>query len=93
MGTGTVVDPAGLILTVNYVVMGGRTIEVTLERGRTQRAEIVAQDFEIGLALLHVKRQGLPAGVASSETLTPRRARLRDRRHRRRASAAWPAAS
>ena len=24
MGTGTVVDPAGLILTVNYVVMGGR---------------------------------------------------------------------
>ena len=23
MGTGTVVDPAGLILTVNYVVMGG----------------------------------------------------------------------
>ena len=25
MGTGTVVDSAGLILTVNYVVMGART--------------------------------------------------------------------
>ena len=24
MGTGTIVDPAGLILTVNYVVMGGQ---------------------------------------------------------------------
>ena len=70
MGTGTVIDPAGLILTVNYVVMGGRSIEVMLERGRVQRAEIVAQDFDVGLALLRVKRQGLPpARLASSETL------------------------
>jgi len=61
MGTGTVVDPAGLILTVNYVVMGGRTIEVMLDRGRAQRAEIVAQDFDVGLALLRIKRQGLAA--------------------------------
>jgi S1-C subfamily serine protease len=72
MGTGTVIDPAGLILTVNYVVMGGRSIEVMLERGRVQRAEIVAQDFDVGLALLRVKRQGLPAArLASSETLVP----------------------
>jgi S1-C subfamily serine protease len=70
MGSGTVVDRDGLILTVNYVVMGGKTIEVTLGRGRTQRAEIVAQDFEVGLALLKVKRQGLPAAqMASSEAL------------------------
>jgi len=61
MGTGTVVDPAGLILTVNYVVMGGRKVEVTFDRGRVQRAEIVAQDFDVGLALLRIKRQGLPA--------------------------------
>jgi S1-C subfamily serine protease len=72
MGTGTIVDPAGLILTVNYVVMGARSIEVMLERGRVQKAEIVAQDFEVGLALLRVKRQGLPAArLASSEVLTP----------------------
>ncbi len=71
MGTGTVIDRAGLILTVNYVVMGGRTIEVMLERGRTQRAEIVAQDFEVGLALLRIKRQGLAAvEMASSEDLS-----------------------
>ena len=70
MGTGTIIDPAGLILTVNYVVMGGRSIEVMLERGRVQKAEIVAQDFDVGLALLRVKRQGLPAArLASSETL------------------------
>jgi S1-C subfamily serine protease len=70
MGTGAVVDAAGLILTVNYVVMGAETIQVTLGRGRGLRAEIVAQDFEVGLALLRVKRQGLPAvQIADSESL------------------------
>lgn len=71
MGTGTVVGRDGLILTVNYVVMGGKTINVTFERGRSQRAEIIAQDFDIGLAVLKVKRQGLPTPpLESSETLT-----------------------
>ena len=70
MGTGTVVDSSGLILTVNYVVMGGETIQVSFAKGRSQRAEIVAQDFELGLALLKVKRTGLPAvPVMSSEDL------------------------
>lgn len=70
MGTGTVVDASGLILTVNYVVMGGESIQVTLARGRSLRAEIVAQDFEVGLALLRVRRQGLAAAdVAASDTL------------------------
>ena len=70
MGTGTVIDPSGLILTVNYVVMGGETIHVSFLKGRTQRAEIVAQDFEMGLALLKVKRTGLPAvPVAASDDL------------------------
>src|SRR5262249_26000724 len=69
VGTGTVVDPDGLILTVNYVVMGAKTIDVTFERGRSQRAEIVAQDFDVGLAVLKVKRQGLPTPgrIASTE--------------------------
>jgi S1-C subfamily serine protease len=70
MGTGIIIDPSGLILTVNYVVMGGETIHVSFVKGRTQRAEIVAQDFELGLALVKVKRTGLPAvPVASSEDL------------------------
>src|SRR6266853_1165981 len=61
MGTGVIVDPSGLILTVNYVVMGGETIQVSFSKGRSQRAELVAQDFELGLALLKVKRTSLPA--------------------------------
>src|SRR5207237_690339 len=55
---------------VNYVVMGAETIQVSFAKGRTQRAEIVAQDFELGLALLKVKRTGLASvPVASSERL------------------------
>ena len=70
MGTGTVVSRDGLILTVNYVVMGGKTIEVTFERGRSHRAELIAQDFDIGLAVLKVKRQNLSAPpLISSEEL------------------------
>jgi S1-C subfamily serine protease len=70
MGSGMVVDPSGLILTVNYVVMGGDSIEVSFGRGRAVRGEIVAQDFEVGLALLKVKRTGLPAAeVAASHGL------------------------
>jgi len=70
MGTGTVIERDGLILTVNYVVMGGKTIEVTFGRGRAYRAEIVAQDFDVGLAVLKVKRQGLQAApMMSSEGL------------------------
>jgi S1-C subfamily serine protease len=47
------------VLTVNYVVMGASTIDVAPLKGRRARAEVVAQDFEVGLALLRAKRQGL----------------------------------
>jgi S1-C subfamily serine protease len=60
-GSGLVVDSAGLVLTVNYVVMGAGTVDVVPLKGRRARAEVVAQDFEVGLALLRVKRQGWPA--------------------------------
>jgi S1-C subfamily serine protease len=59
MGSGVVVDGAGLILTVSYVVMGASVVDVVPLKGRHARAEVVAQDFEVGLALLRVKRQGL----------------------------------
>ncbi len=70
MGSGVVVDPAGLVLTVNYVVMGAQNIQVAFARGRRVKAEIVAQDFEVGLALVRVKRPNLKAArVAPSASL------------------------
>ena len=67
MCSGVVVE-GGLILTVNYVVMGASVVEVTPLKGRRTRAEVVALDYEVGLAVLRPKRQGLPAvpiGAAS----------------------------
>ena len=67
MGSAVVVDSSGLLLTVNYVVMGASTIDVAPLKGRRARAEVVAQDFELGFAVLRVKRQGLtpaPLGAA-----------------------------
>jgi S1-C subfamily serine protease len=70
MGTGTVLTRDGLILTVNYVVMGGKSIEVIFDRGRAARAELVAQDWDVGLAVIKVKRQTLSAvTTASSESI------------------------
>src|SRR5215470_9443845 len=66
LGSGVVVDPSGLILTVNYVVMGAQTISVAFQKPRRAKAEIVAQDFEIGLALIKVNRQGLVAAEISA---------------------------
>jgi serine protease DegQ len=67
MGSGVVVDAGGLILTVNYVVMGGQNLQVAFMKGRRVRAEIVAQDFDVGLALVRIKRQGLTAAVLRTE--------------------------
>jgi len=61
LGTGVVVDPAGLILTVNYVVLGARTVEVTLLDDATTEGKVVAQDFASGIAIVEISTTGLSA--------------------------------
>ncbi len=61
MGTGTIVDPAGLVLTVNYVVIGAERIEIPLLDNRSYQAEIVGHDFASGLAVLRIPESGLNA--------------------------------
>jgi S1-C subfamily serine protease len=53
-GSGTLVDASGVVLTVNYIVMGAENVEVTLIDDTTTNAEIVAQDFHTGLAVLRI---------------------------------------
>jgi S1-C subfamily serine protease len=60
-GSGVVIDSAGLILTVNYVVMGARTVEVTLLDDTTVEAAVVAQDYASGIAVLDMGVKGLSA--------------------------------
>jgi S1-C subfamily serine protease len=72
LGSGVVVDPSGLILTVNYVVMGGQRLSVAFQKGRSAKAEVVAQDFEVGLALIKVNRQGLVAAEVGTGDVVER---------------------
>jgi S1-C subfamily serine protease len=61
MGSGTVIDSSGLVLTVNYVVLGGEQVKVTLLDQRSYMAEVVRHDFNSGLALVRIPEQRLPA--------------------------------
>lgn len=61
VGSGTIIDAAGLILTVNYVVLGAQEVKVTLQDGREFRGDVVAQDIISGLAALRIPVDKLPA--------------------------------
>lgn len=60
MGTGLLVDPAGLVLTVNYVVVGATSVTARLLDGRELPAEVVKHDFASGLAVVRLPATELP---------------------------------
>lgn len=51
-GSGVIVDPRGYVVTCAHVVKGARLIKVTLDSGRTLKAEVVFQDDDLDLAVL-----------------------------------------
>lgn len=70
VGSGTLIDSDGLILTVNYLVMGAKSIVVSLLNGEQYDGRIVAQDYISGLALVRIARTKLPyLEPVSSSTL------------------------
>lgn len=58
MGSGTIIDAGGLILTVNYIVLGAQSVEVTLLDGTGVSGEVIARDFHSGLAVLKIPPPG-----------------------------------
>ena len=71
MGSGTIIDD-GLVLTANYVAVGAQSIEVCFLDNVNSTAELVAQDFYSGLAVLRLSGAGYPkARIKSSEELAP----------------------
>jgi S1-C subfamily serine protease len=60
MGSGTIVDPDGYILTVHYVTLGAESITVTLADGEQLPGELAAQDFETGVSLVKIPSHDLP---------------------------------
>jgi S1-C subfamily serine protease len=70
MGSGTLIDPSGIVLTVNYVALGADTVEVTLLDETRLNGHVIAQDFFSGLAAVKIPGDGYPAAAwASAETL------------------------
>jgi serine protease Do len=60
VGSGTIIDPDGYILTVHYVVVGATSITVTLPEGEQYPGQLAAQDQETGLALIKIAGRDLP---------------------------------
>jgi serine protease Do len=62
LGSGFVVDPAGIVITNNHVIEGADEIEVNFADGSKLQAEIVGRDAKTDLAVLKVSPQEpLPA--------------------------------
>ena len=60
VGSGTIVDVDGYILTVHYVTVGAASITVTLPDGEQYPAQVAAQDQETGLSLVKISARDLP---------------------------------
>lgn len=59
-GTGTIVSDDGLIVTVNYLIMGAQSVMVTLVNGDELPARVVARDFTTSLGVLQIDGRGHP---------------------------------
>ena len=55
LGSGFVIDPAGLIVTNNHVIEGAKEIYVALHTGRRLKAVVVGRDAKSDIALLRVQ--------------------------------------
>jgi S1-C subfamily serine protease len=67
-GSGVIIESGGYILTVGYVVMGAKDVQVVCGDGERLEARISHQDFESGLAVIQalgLEADPIPAKPAS----------------------------
>jgi S1-C subfamily serine protease len=67
-GTGTLVSADGLIITVNYMIMGAQNVVVTLTNGDQIPGRVVARDFTTSLGLVQIDGRYPWLEVASSDS-------------------------
>jgi S1-C subfamily serine protease len=61
MGSGTIIDPKGYVLTNNHVVGGAEKIGVTLWDGKVVEGRIIGSCAVHDTAVVRVNKEGLPA--------------------------------
>ncbi|MFI5180787.1 MAG: trypsin-like peptidase domain-containing protein [Thermoanaerobaculia bacterium] len=66
LGSGVVIDPAGVVVTNDHVVQGASRIVVTTADGKEYEAEVKGADADNDLAVLAVNAKGLKAARLGS---------------------------
>ncbi|HLW70630.1 MAG TPA: S1C family serine protease [Candidatus Binataceae bacterium] len=59
-GTGALVSADGLIITVNYMIMGAQDVIVTFANGEQAPGRVIARDFTTSLGLVKIDGTRLP---------------------------------
>lgn len=68
-GTGTLVSGDGLIVTVNYIIMGAQSVMVTMTNGDQVPGRVVARDFTTNIGLVQIEGRNHPhLEVVSSQS-------------------------
>jgi serine protease Do len=67
-GTGFIIRPAGIILTNQHVVANAERVVVTLPDGTDLPATVLGEDPVTDIAVLRVKREGLPTVAVGHST-------------------------
>jgi len=71
LGSGFIIDPAGIIVTNNHVIANAEQITVTLSDDTTLQAEVIGRDSVTDLAVLKVEPKApLPAAIWGDSTKT-----------------------
>jgi len=65
---GVIIEPDGLILTINYGLIGAQNLIVTLTSGEQRQGWVVAQDYVSGLGLVRIQGHGLPCLTPAPST-------------------------
>ncbi|WP_375463898.1 Do family serine endopeptidase [uncultured Methylobacterium sp.] len=58
VGSGFIISADGYVVTNNHVVDHARTVQVTLDDGRTLDAKVIGKDSKTDIALLKIKESG-----------------------------------
>ncbi len=70
MGSGTIIDPKGYVLTNQHVIEGAEEIRVTLASGETHRGKLVGRCTTEDIAILKISGDNLPtAELGDSDSL------------------------